>query len=229
MGLPNGVHHLAICTKDIKSQIEFYTQVVGMDLCALYWMHGVDRTFRGFAIGFVLAVTLVYLVMLALFRSFMEPLVILAGVALSLVGVFWGLFLGGSSLNVQSLLGIMMLIGIAVANSIVLVSFAKERLAEGASPIEAVLDAGKTRMRPILMTATATVLGLLPTALHTGMHAEANTPLAQSVIGGLLVATLTTLVVVPLLWVKAVKPHPPKSEPVSAPAALAYANEGSGR
>jgi multidrug efflux pump subunit AcrB len=161
--------------------------------------------------------------MLALFRSFLEPLAILAGVALSLVGVFWGLFLGGSSINVLSLLGIMMLIGIAVANSIVLVSFAKERLAEGASPAEAMLEAGKTRMRPILMTAAATMLGLLPTALHTGMHAEANTPLAQAVIGGLLVATLTTLVVVPILWIMALRTRAPQPEGADTQGVLALA------
>jgi multidrug efflux pump subunit AcrB len=154
----------------------------------------------GFGTGMVLAAVLLYLLVVSLFRSFVEPLVALASGAFGLAGVLWGLWLGGSSLNVQSMLGVLMLLGLATYHGVLLLDAARRRLAEGMGPREAATEAARVRIRPTLMALAATVLGLLPAALKSPMHAEPNTALAQALIGGLAAATVATFTVLPVAW-----------------------------
>jgi multidrug efflux pump subunit AcrB len=156
-------------------------------------------TIEGFGLTLPLAVILVYLIMVGLFRSYLDPLVILTSVPLGFIGVIWMLLLTGTSVNLESLIGSLMMIGIVVSNSILLVEFANRLMREGVSMQEAVVQAGQLRLRPIVMTALATILGLLPMALGLGEGAEANMPLARAVIGGMLVSCVMTLLFVPLL------------------------------
>jgi multidrug efflux pump subunit AcrB len=153
----------------------------------------------GFGGGLPLAVVLIYLVMVGLFRSYLDPLVVMFAVPLGLIGVIWMLLLTDTSLNVESLIGTLMMIGIVVSNSVLLVDFANQRLREGASLEDAVVDAGRLRIRPILMTSLATIIGLAPMALGLGEGSEANMPLARAVIGGLSVSTVMTLLFIPVL------------------------------
>jgi len=157
----------------------------------------------GFGGGLPLAIVLIYLVMVGLFRSYLDPFVVMFAVPLGLIGVVWMLLLTNTSLNVESLIGTLMMIGIVVSNSVLLVDFANQRLQEGAALEEAVIDAGRLRIRPILMTSLATVFGLAPMALGLGEGSEANMPLARAVIGGLLVSTFMTLLFIPVLHVLA--------------------------
>ncbi|MBI1914104.1 MAG: efflux RND transporter permease subunit [Planctomycetes bacterium] len=157
------------------------------------------ESFASLGFGLVLAVVLIYLVMVAQFRSFLDPFIILFAVPLGLIGVLAILSVTGTTINVQSLMGVIFMVGIAVSNSILLVEFANRLRAEkGASPWDAALEAGRVRLRPILMTSLAAVVGLLPLALHQG---EATAPLARAVIGGLSVSTALTIFVVPCLYV----------------------------
>jgi multidrug efflux pump subunit AcrB len=155
------------------------------------------------AMGFnlALAVLLVYLVMAAQFSSWLDPLIMIVAAPLGLIGVVAMLWLTGTSLNVQSLMGVLLMIGISVANSVLLVEFANHLRRQGQSPFDAVMEAARTRLRPILMTTIATILGLLPMALHLRPGDEMNVPLARAVIGGLAGSTLLTLFVVPVLYV----------------------------
>jgi multidrug efflux pump subunit AcrB len=168
------------------------------------------QSFQSLGFGFVLAVILIYLIMVAQFRSFLDPFIILFAVPLGLIGVLLILFLTGTALNVQSFMGVIFMVGIAVSNSILLVEFANRLRAErGLSPLEAAIEAGRVRLRPILMTSLAAVVGLMPLALKAG---EATTPLARAVIGGLTVSTLLTVFVVPCLYVlfkgRGARPNP---------------------
>jgi len=157
------------------------------------------ESFASLGFGLVLAVVLIYLIMVAQFRSFLDPFIILFAVPLGLIGVLAILSVTGTTINVQSLMGVIFMVGIAVSNSILLVEFANRLRAEkGASAWDAALEAGRVRLRPILMTSLAAVVGLLPLALHQG---EATAPLARAVIGGLSVSTLLTIFIVPSLYV----------------------------
>jgi multidrug efflux pump subunit AcrB len=153
-------------------------------------------SFGGLGFGLVLAMVLIYLLLVALFRSFLGPLVILGVLPLGLIGVFAILFFTGTTLNVQSSMGIIFMVGIVVANGVLLVDFANKRLRSGMTPVQAMQDAAQARFRAILMTVLATFLDLLPMALAPG----ANAPLARAVIGGLLAATALTLFIVPILY-----------------------------
>lgn len=160
---------------------------------------GMRAALKGFAGVLPLAVLLIYLVMVGLFRSYLDPLIILFSVPLGFIGVIWMLLLTNTSVNVESLIGTLMMIGIVVANGVLLVDFANRRLREGVPVEEAVVAAGRLRIRPILMTSLATILGLAPMALGLGEGSEANMPLARAVIGGLLVSTFMTLFFIPVL------------------------------
>lgn len=155
--------------------------------------------FTNFALALPLAVLLIYLVMVALFRSFVDPLIILVAVPLGWIGTVLMLALTNTSVNVESMIGTLMMMGIVVSNSILLVDFANRMVALGAGVEQAVLEAGKRRIRPILMTALATILGLLPLALGFGEGNETMVPLARAVVGGLAVSTIMTLLVVPVI------------------------------
>lgn len=160
-----------------------------------------SQSFRSLALGLVLAVILVYFLMVVLFQSWIDPFIIMMAVPGALMGILWMLALTGTTINVESLMGSIMAVGIATANSILLVSFANDiRVEKGISPEEAAIEAGKTRLRPVLMTALAMIIGMLPMALAMGEAGEQNAPLGRAVIGGLLLATFVTLFVVPVIY-----------------------------
>ncbi len=159
--------------------------------------------FGRLGLGLVLAVALVYLLLVVLFQSWTDPFIIIVAVPGALVGILWMLALTGTTLNVESFMGAIMAVGIATSNSILLVSFANDYRAAAErdpGPIEAIRAAGRTRLRPVLMTALAMILGMLPMALALGEGGEQNAPLGRAVIGGLLAATFTTLFLVPLAY-----------------------------
>lgn len=158
------------------------------------------RSFRDLAFAFLLALLLVYMILAAQFESFAHPFTILTAVPLALVGAVLALGLTGGGLNTMSLIGVVILVGIVVNDSIVKVDFIRQARQRGAPLREAILEAGRVRLRPILMTTITTVLGLLPMALGIGRGADLRAPLAIAVIGGLTVATLLTLVVVPVVY-----------------------------
>jgi multidrug efflux pump subunit AcrB len=158
------------------------------------------ESFEQFTGGLLIAAILVYLVMVAQFRSFMDPIVIMLTVPLGFVGVVLLLWMTGTNLSIMTFMGVIMMVGIVVEYSIVLVHFANQRIGEGLSPREAILDAAEVRLRPILMTSLTTILALLPMAIGLG-GGDANIPLARTIIGGVAGATLLTLLVVPCLYV----------------------------
>jgi multidrug efflux pump subunit AcrB len=168
------------------------------------------ESFASFGGAISLAVLLVYLVLVAQFRSLVAPLLIITAVPLGFIGVLTTLWLTGTTINVQTFLGIMMLVGIVVSNSILLVEFADRKMEDGLAAFDAAVASGRVRMRPILMTSIATVLGLVPMALDLGTGGEANVPLARAVIGGLCVSTFLTLFIVPALYVSAKELFPPR-------------------
>ena len=160
-----------------------------------------SQSFKSLALGLVLAIVLVYFLMVVLFQSWVDPFIIMMAVPGALVGILWMLALTGTTINVESLMGSIMAVGIATANSILLVSFANDiRVEKNASPEEAALEAGKTRLRPVLMTALAMIIGMLPMALAWGEAGEQNAPLGRAVIGGLILATFVTLFIVPVIY-----------------------------
>lgn len=158
------------------------------------------ESFASLGFGLGLATVLVYLVLVAQFRSFLDPFVIMIAVPLGLVGVVLTLLVTGTTLNVQSLLGVIFMVGIAVSNSILIVEFANRLLRQGVVLDEAIARAATVRLRPILMTSLAAILGLLPMAIGIGRGSEANVPLARAVVGGLFASTVLVLVVIPALY-----------------------------
>jgi len=159
------------------------------------------HSFTSLAGGLLLAIVLVYLLLVVLFQSWVDPLIIVVAVPGALVGILWMLGVTGTTLNVESFMGSIMAAGIAVSNSILLVNFANDiRVERGLSAVEGALEAAKTRLRPVLMTALAMILGMLPMALALGEGGEQNAPLGRAVIGGLLMATVVTLFIVPLVY-----------------------------
>ena len=158
------------------------------------------RSFRDLAFAFGLAILLVYMILAAQFESFLHPFTILMAVPLALVGAILALALTGQGLNTMSLIGVVILVGIVVNDAIVKVDFINQARARGRSLRDAILEAGEVRLRPIVMTTVTTVLGLLPMALGIGRGADLRAPMAISVIGGLIVATALTLIVVPVVY-----------------------------
>jgi multidrug efflux pump subunit AcrB len=158
-------------------------------------------TFRNLGIGLILAALLIYFLMVALFKSFITPLVILSAVPIGLTGVILMLFVTGTAINVQSLLGVIFMVGIVVSNTVLMTDFAQNlREKEGLSPADAILKAASIRVRPVVMTALAAFFALVPMALALARGSEANAPLGRAVIGGLVAGLLTTLFVVPALY-----------------------------
>jgi len=155
---------------------------------------------RSLGIGIVVATLLVYLVMLAQFRSFVDPLIIMLAVPLGLTGVIVMLFLTGTTINIQSLMGTLMMVGVVVNNSILLVEFANQLRDRGQSAHDAALSAARVRLRPILMTAATLIASMLPLSFHLAPGGEAMIPLARALVGGLLVSTLLTLFLVPCVY-----------------------------
>jgi multidrug efflux pump subunit AcrB len=159
-----------------------------------------QSSFFRLALGMIFAVVLVYLLMTVNFQSWLDPFIILTALPGAIAGILWMLFLTATSLSVPSLMGAIMCIGVATANSILMVTFANDARDTHPSALDAMLAAGHARMRPVLMTATAMILGMLPMALGLGEGGEQNAPLGRAVIGGLMLATVTTLFVVPITY-----------------------------
>jgi multidrug efflux pump subunit AcrB len=160
-------------------------------------VQGMRSSFRSFGVGLLLAIVLLYLILVAQFESFLDPLIILCAVPLGLTGVLLMLFFAGTTLNVQSLMGVVMMVGIVVSNSILIVEFTHRLRREGMPVREAVAAACRVRLRPVLMTSLATLIGLMPMALKLGTGSESYAPLAQAIIGGLTVSVIFTVFVVP--------------------------------
>jgi multidrug efflux pump subunit AcrB len=157
-------------------------------------------SYAGLLAGLVFAVLLVYLLIVVNFQSWLDPFIIICALPAALAGIAWFLFVTHTTLSVPALTGTIMCMGVATANSILVVSFAAEQMAEGKDPIAAALESGFTRFRPVLMTALAMIIGMLPMALGLGDGGEQNAPLGRAVIGGLLFATVSTLLFVPTLF-----------------------------
>jgi multidrug efflux pump subunit AcrB len=157
-------------------------------------------SFVQLGVGLVLAIVMVYLLIVVNFQSWVDAFIIITALPAALAGICWMLMLTGTTLSVPALTGAIMTMGVATANSILIVSFARQRMGEGLDPIEAARDAGATRIRPVLMTALAMMIGMIPMALGWGEGAEQNAPLGRAVIGGLMFATVSTLLFVPTIF-----------------------------
>jgi multidrug efflux pump subunit AcrB len=159
-------------------------------------------SFRDMSLGLIFAIVLVYLLMVINFQSWIDPLIILMALPGALSGILWMLFLTGTTINVPSLMGAIMSIGVATSNSILLITFANDQRKVGHNAHDAALSAGITRLRPVIMTALAMIIGMLPMSLGLGEGGEQNAPLGRAVIGGLLLATFATLFFVPIAYSK---------------------------
>jgi multidrug efflux pump subunit AcrB len=163
-------------------------------------VESMNASFRGLSYGIIAAIVLVYLLMVVNFQSWLDPLIILMALPGTLAGIVWMLYASGTPLSVPALMGAIMSIGVATSNSILVVTFANDRRKEGDDARGAAWLAGVTRLRPVVMTALAMVLGMLPMSLGLGEGGEQNAPLGRAVIGGLAVATFTTLFFVPVVY-----------------------------
>jgi multidrug efflux pump subunit AcrB len=161
---------------------------------------GMQQSFKSFAIGLTLSFVLLYLILVAQFRSFIDPILILLAIPMGIVGVLVILFLTGTTLNVMSLMGVLMLVGIAASNSILIVDFAHRLRQQGMTVRDAVITSCRVRLRPILMTSLATIIGMIPMAMKLGTGAEQYAPMAQAIIGGLSVSVLLTVFIVPAAY-----------------------------
>jgi multidrug efflux pump subunit AcrB len=159
-----------------------------------------NTAFTGLFVGILGAIVLIYLIIVVNFQSWLDPFVIITALPAALAGIVWTLFATGTTLSVPALTGAIMCMGVATANSILVVSFARERLEIVGDPLVAAVEAGFSRFRPVLMTALAMIIGMAPMAMGLGEGGEQNAPLGRAVIGGLLVATFFTLVFVPVLY-----------------------------
>jgi len=157
-------------------------------------------SYIGLGTGLIMAIVLIYFLLVVNFQSWLDPFIIITALPGALAGVIWGLFLTQTTLSVPALMGAIMAMGVATANSVLVVSFARENLNGGKDPVTAGLEAGIGRIRPVTMTALAMVIGMLPMSLGLGEGGEQNAPLGRAVIGGLVLATVATLFFVPLVF-----------------------------
>jgi hydrophobe/amphiphile efflux-1 (HAE1) family protein len=184
------------------------------------------EAFAGLGFAALMAIALVYMILASQFRSLVDPLVIMFSVPLGITGVFLMLYITGTTLSVNSFMGVIMMVGIVVSNGVLLVDFANVLRRRGKGLMEATILAGKTRLRPILMTTIATVVGLIPMAAGIGEGSETNLPLARAVIGGLTVSTFFTLFLIPALYTlldRFAKRPPEEEEPAMAPGSVQHA------
>jgi multidrug efflux pump subunit AcrB len=165
-------------------------------------VQSMNSSFLSLGIGVLFAIALVYLLMVVNFQSWLDPFIIIMALTGALTGIIWALFLTHTTLNVPSLMGAIMSVGVATANAILLVTFANDLRKEGKDARAAALEAGHTRLRPVLMTALAMIIGMLPMSLGLGEGGEQNAPLGRAVIGGLLLATVVTLFLVPVIYAR---------------------------
>jgi multidrug efflux pump subunit AcrB len=159
-----------------------------------------QASFVGLGVGLAMAIVLVYLLIVVNFQSWIDAAIIITALPSALAGIAWMLFITGTTLSVPALTGAIMTMGVATANSILVIAFARQRREAGIAPAQAALEAGSTRIRPVLMTALAMIIGMIPMALGLGEGAEQNAPLGRAVIGGLVFATVSTLLFVPVVY-----------------------------
>jgi multidrug efflux pump subunit AcrB len=159
-----------------------------------------QTSFTSLYFGILFAILLVYLLIVINFQSWLDPFIIVTALPAALAGIVWMLFITHTTLSVPALTGAIMSVGVATANSILMVSFARERMDAGDDPVKAASAAGFARVRPVLMTALAMIIGMIPMALGLGEGGEQNAPLGRAVIGGLLFATVATLFFVPVVF-----------------------------
>lgn len=183
----------------------------GVDIAIRGMVENMRASFRSFALGLFLSVLLLYLILVAQFRSFLDPFIILLALPPALIGVVLMLWLTDTTLNVMSLMGLVMLAGVAMSNSILIVEFARHLISEGMTVGEAIIAACRVRLRPVLMTSLATIIGLLPMAMKLGEGSEAYAPLARTLIGGLTVSVICTVFIVPAAFQLAYARQKPRS------------------
>jgi multidrug efflux pump subunit AcrB len=157
-------------------------------------------SYIGLLSGLAFSIVLIYLLIVVNFQSWLDPFIMISALPAALAGIAWFLFVTNTTLSIPALMGAIMCMGVATANSILVVSFATEKITEGSDAINAALEAGFTRFRPVLMTALAMIIGMVPMALGLGDGGEQNAPLGRAVIGGLLFATVSTLFFVPAFF-----------------------------
>jgi multidrug efflux pump subunit AcrB len=181
-------------------------------------VEGMNASFRSFAIGLSLSAVLLYLILVAQFRSFKDPLLIMLAIPMGLIGILIILPLTGTTLNVMSLMGVLMLVGISASNSILIVEFAHRLEEQGKSVQDAVITSCRVRLRPILMTSLATIIGMVPMALKLGTGSEQYAPLARAIIGGLTSSVALTIFIVPAAYLLVYGKRGETSAPVQSPA-----------
>jgi multidrug efflux pump subunit AcrB len=187
---------------EIKRLLDDYQNRLprGAELKVRGQIQTLNDSFQGLTAGLGVSIVLLYFLLVVNFQSWLDAFIIISGLPAALAGIAWILFLTGTTLNIPALTGCIMAMGVVTANSILLVSFARSRLHDGAPAVTAALEAASTRLRPVLMTAFAMVIGMLPMALGWGEGAEQNAPLGRAVIGGLIFATTSTLLFVPIVF-----------------------------
>jgi multidrug efflux pump subunit AcrB len=186
--------------KGIQGVLKATTLPGGVRVDVRGMVQGMQQSFTSFALGLILALVLLYLILVAQFRSFVDPFLILLAVPTGLTGVLVALYVTGTTLNVQSLMGVLMMVGMVVSNSILIVEFTHRLQEDGMTVLDAVVTSCRIRLRPILMTSLATIFGLIPMALKLGTGSEAYAPLARAIIGGLSVSVVLTVFIVPAAY-----------------------------
>jgi multidrug efflux pump subunit AcrB len=191
----------SVSTKIEKIIEELKPQMApGNEMRLLGMVDTMRKSFRMLGLGLIASIVLIYFILVINFQSWLDPFVIIFALPGALAGIFWALFLTHTSINISSLMGAIVAMGLATANSILVITFANQELLQGKSPKEAALLAARTRLRPVLMTTFAMLFGMLPMALGIGAGMEEQAPLARSMIGGLCLATLSTLFLVPVIF-----------------------------
>ena len=196
---PSG-EDLGNVTKAIRKTVDDANLPANVRVNLRGMVQGMEQSFKSFGLGFVLSFILLYLILIAQFRSFIDPFLIMLAIPMGFVGVFIILPLTHTTLNVMSLMGILMLVGIADSNSILIVDFAHKLEEQGLSVADAVITACRVRLRPILMTSLATIIGMIPMAMKLGTGAEQYTPMARAIIGGLTSSVVLTVFIVPAAY-----------------------------
>jgi multidrug efflux pump subunit AcrB len=202
-------------TSDVQSILDKIQKKLprGTTLAVRGQSASMNSSFIGLGTGILFAIVLVYLLMVVNFQTWIDPFIIITALPGAMSGILWMLYLTSTRFSVPSLMGAIMCIGVATANSILVVTFANDRRQFGDNALEAAFAAGRTRLRPVLMTALAMIIGMLPMALGLGEGGEQNAPLGRAVIGGLIVATFTTLFFVPTVYSVLRRPQPTPEEP----------------
>jgi len=216
---PQGRDLGAIAT-DVRAAIADTAKDVpkGSSVVLLGQVQTMNSAFAGLLLGLIAAVVLIYLLIVVNFQSWSDPFVIITALPAALAGIIWMLFATETTLSVPALTGAIMCMGVATANSVLVISFARERYLEHGDPVAAAIEAGFVRFRPVLMTALAMIIGMTPMALGLGEGGEQNAPLGRAVIGGLIFATTATLMFVPVVFSMMHRKHGAKADaPLETP------------